>query len=160
MAVQAGSSLPPPALICPAGSSSSSMTSRWILGLPATPAACALMCPHTATLSCPQQRSAVLCGPLLAGPMASDEAARSLAAMGLVRLPSCSELSFVGGSRMLGMKYHAILDYITGFFSGKASLFFLCASALYFTLVSSILQSKISRTSGALGQYDITCDIT
>ena len=56
-----------------AESSSSSMTSRWILGLPATPAACTLLCPHTATLGCPLLRLAVLGGPLLAGPLASQD---------------------------------------------------------------------------------------
>ncbi len=85
-----------------AGSSSSFMTSHWIFGLPATPEACTLVCPHTATLSCPRRQSAVLGGPLLAGPLvASDEAAGSLAAMDQVRLHSCSESSSVGGSRTL-----------------------------------------------------------
>ena len=45
------------------------MTSHWNLGLAATPAACTLVCPHTATLSCPRRRSAVLGDPLLAGPL-------------------------------------------------------------------------------------------
>ncbi len=39
----------------------------------------------------------------LAGPLASDEAARSLAAIYQVRLPSCSESSSVCGSSMLWM---------------------------------------------------------
>ena len=86
-----------------AESSSFSMTSHWVLGLPATPVTCTLVCPHTATLGCPRRRSAVLGGPLLAGPLASDEAARSVAAMGPVRLPSDSESSSISGSRILGM---------------------------------------------------------
>ena len=70
-----------------AESSLSSRTSHWILGLPATPVACTLVRPPMAILGCPRRRSAVLVGPLLAGPLASDEAAWSLAAMGPVRLP-------------------------------------------------------------------------
>ena len=50
------------------------------------------------------QLSADLGGPLLAGPLvASDEAARSLAIVDPVRLPSGSESSSVGGSRTLEM---------------------------------------------------------
>ena len=86
-----------------AGSSSSSMTSHWILGLPATPGACTLVCPHSATLGCPWRRSAVLGGPLLAGPLLSDKAARSLATTGPVRLSSGSESSAIGCPRILGM---------------------------------------------------------
>ena len=56
---------------------------------------------HLATLGCPRRQSAVLGGPLLGGPLVSDEAARSLATMGPgpVRLPSGSGSS----SRILGM---------------------------------------------------------
>ena len=49
-------------------------------------------------------------GPLLAGPLASDEAIRSLAAMGPWRLSSCSESSALGGSRILGMTKLAMRD--------------------------------------------------
>ena len=83
--------------------STSAMTSYWIIGLPATPVSCTLVCPHADTRGCPRPRSAVLGGPLLAGPFASDEAARSLAKMGLVRLPSVSESSSIYGSRILKM---------------------------------------------------------
>ena len=82
---------------------SSSRMFHWVLWLPATPVTCTLVCPHTATLGCPRRRSAVLGGPLLEGPLASDGAARSLATMGPVRLPSGSESSSIGGSRILGM---------------------------------------------------------
>ena len=69
-----------------AESPSSAMTSHWILGLPVTPATvtCTLVSPHMATLGRPRRQSAVLGGPLLAGPLASDEAALSLATSGPV----------------------------------------------------------------------------
>ena len=83
--------------------STSAMTSYWIIGLPATPVSCTLVCPHADTRGCPRPWSAVLGGPSLAGPFASDGAARFLAKMGLVRLPSVSESSSIYGSRILKM---------------------------------------------------------
>jgi hypothetical protein len=71
-----------------------------------------------AELAGPRRRSTVFGYPLLAGPLvASDEAARSLAAIDPVRLPSCSESSLSGGSRMLGMTYPAIQDSLLVFHS-------------------------------------------
>jgi hypothetical protein len=47
--------------------------------------------------------------------VASDEAARSLATADQVRLPSGSELSISGGSRMLGLTYPAMRDSLLVF---------------------------------------------